>query len=157
MKTAIKKPLKHSVKKQSKSQVKANLSAQLQETNDDLVQVKTDLVRQYITLATHEVDAAHLNAALDVLSAINKSHSLDSIALAHVELQSEVALAFLYIGRKTNNKLTLEKAKHAFRAAITLASITGNDKLREELRQNYRLTLSLLGDKPQSPSLFKVA
>lgn len=141
----------------SHAKAKANLTSKLKETNNTIVQVKLDLVRQYIALARQEVDASHLNAALDALSAINTSHSMDSIALAHVELQSDVAQAFLFIGRKKNNRLTLEKAKHAFRAAITLASIIGNDPLREELRQNYRMTLSLLGDKPQSPSLFKVA
>jgi len=153
--------MKNSIEKSGKIPMKslkrAKLSEQLQATHVEITQVKFDLVREYITLARQENDAVHLDEALHVLSTMNKYFSLESTVLEHVELQSAVAEAFLRIGRKTENRLTLEKAKHAYRAAITLASITGDDRLREELRQNYRITLSLLGDKPQSPSLFKVA
>ena len=153
--------MKNSIEKSGKIPMKslkrAKLSEQLQATHVEITQVKFDLVREYITLARQENDAVHLDEALHVLSTMNKYFSLESTVLEHVELQSAVAEAFLRIARKTENRLTLEKAKHAYRAAITLASITGDDRLREELRQNYRITLSLLGDKPQSPSLFKVA
>jgi len=145
------------VKKRTNPTKRANLSSQLHETNSDIAQAKFELVRQFITLARQENEAKHLDEALGVLSGMNKSHSMESTMRSHVELQSAVAETFLDIGREEKNRLTLEKAKHAYRAAITLASILGDDSLRENLRQNYRITLSLLGDKPQSPSLFKVA
>ena len=141
----------------NKSEETFDLSAELRSTNSEIAQAKFELVRGYISLARQENNAAHLDDALGVLSDMNKTHSIESAMRVHVELQSEVAETFLRIGREKSNRLTLEKAKHAYRAAITLASITGDDRLRENLRQNYRMTLSLLGDKPQSPSLFKVA
>jgi len=150
-------PMKNSTKKLTKSQKRHDLSSQLSATNSDIVETRFELVRKYIALARAENDAAHLDDALGVLSDMNKSHSMESALRVHVELQSQVAETFLRIGRSKSNRLTLEKAKHAYRAAITLASITGDDPVRENLRQNYRITLSLLGDKPQSPSLFKVA
>ncbi|MEP1230006.1 MAG: hypothetical protein ABJG88_04970 [Litorimonas sp.] len=150
-------PVKTTAKKSENFDKHEKLSKDLKATYMEINQAKFDLVREYVSLAEKENQAEHLDAALGVLSAMNKSFSMESAMAEHVELQSSVAEMYMRLGRTANNRLTLEKAKHAYRAAITLASVTGDEALREELRQNYRITLSLLGDKPQSPSLFKVA
>jgi len=157
VKNFVKRPVKSHTRQRATFNKREELSRELRVTHVEITNAKFELVREYISLARQTNDAAHLDDALGVLSKMNRSFSMESAVFEHVELQSNVAEAYLRIGRKTNNKLTLEKAKHAYRAAITLASLTGDDALREELRQNYRITLSLLGDKPQSPSLFKVA
>ncbi len=143
--------------KSVKFRKKAKLSEKLETTGAEITQVKFDLIREFISLARQENEAVHLDDALAVLSAMTQSLSMESTVHDHVILQSEIAATFLRIGRKTNDQKILVKAKHAHRSAITLASISGNDALREELRKNYRFTLSLLGDKPKNVSLFKVA
>lgn len=141
----------------NKSQNRAKLAEQLHDTTSEIVRTKFELVREYVSLADMETSASHLDAALDVLSSLNATTLMENALSEYVEVQSHVAAGFLRIGRKTKNRLTLEKAKHAYRGAITLASVLGDDDMRQALRQNYRTTLSLLGDKPQNPSLFKVA
>jgi len=153
----VKHSVKKTVKRLDKTHRKAKLSGQLQVTNVELSQTKFALTREFISLARHQNDAVHLDDALTVLASMNKTHSMENAMYEHVDLQSEVAELFLSIGRQKNSRTLLEKAKKAYRTAITLASLTGDDAMRETLRQNYRITLSLLGDKPQSPSLFKVA
>ena len=63
----------------------------------------------------------------------------------------------LTLGRQTGDRDALVSARDAYRGAITLASLLSDETLREDLRVNYKLTLTLLGDRPRSPSLFKVA
>ena len=133
------------------------LTKQLNNTNQELSQAKYDLIEEYVSLARQEMNLAPLNTALEVLASINVNPALGHSAHTHVSLQSEVAKTFMQIGRKTNNRLALEKSKHAYRAAITLSSVIGDEALREDLRENYRIVLSILGDKAPNPSLFKVA
>ena len=61
------------------------------------------------------------------------------------------------MGRANHDNEALEHAIEAYRGAITLASLLGDDVMRRDLKKNYAIARSLLGDQAKTQSLFKVA
>jgi hypothetical protein len=110
-----------------------------------------------ITLATQTGETKPLQDAVEALRSARAYYSFETCPREHAEIQQALADTLLTLGRSEGDKAVLEKAKQAYRGAITLASMLSDDVMREDLRVNYKLTLSLLGQHKRTSSLFKVA
>lgn len=129
----------------------------LRETDTELAGLNRELAAQMILLAKQTGETQPLKDAVQALRTAQTLYSNDSQPFESAQVQQALADTLLTLGRKANDRAALEKARDAYRGAITLASVLGDESLREDLRSNYRLTLSLLGHRPNRSSLFKVA
>jgi len=136
---------------------KTKLQSQLKDVNAELGELNRALAAQMIMLATQTGDTEPLKDAVEALRSARAYYSFETCPREHADIQQALADTLLTIGRSNNDKAALEKAKQSYRGAITLASMLGDDVMREDLRSNYKLTLSLLGQHKPAASLFRVA
>ena len=145
-------------KKQKKSRNrKRDLKRELADTDARLALLKVQLAAQMVKLAGQTEDLAPLKQAEEALSAARNYYTFDTIPAEVLLVQVALGDMLLKLGRAKSDKSALEGACEAYRAGITLASLHGDDRQREELRAKIKLAESFLGKKPPTPSLFKVA
>lgn len=143
--------------RKKKTKRREELVQELRETDTALAGLNRELATQMILLAKQTGETQPLIDAVNALRTAQSLYDNDSQPFESAQVQQALADTLLMLGRKANDRNALESARDAYRGAITLASVLGDDVLREDLRTNYRLTLSLLGHRPQRASLFKVA
>ena len=136
---------------------KADLDVALRRTEEQLAEAHWELAAELSTLADATNDPAPLIQAVEALRTATRFYTFDTAPREHALIQQSIADTLLTLGRRTGDREALTTARDAYRGAITLASLLSDESLREDLRVNYKLTLTLLGDRPRSPSLFKVA
>ena len=144
-------------KKQADLRARAELDIQLKRNAEQLAEAHWELASELTTLAKATNDPAPLIQAVESLRNATRFYSFDTAPREHALIQQSIADTLLTLGRRTGDREALTTARDAYRGAITLASLLSDESLREDLRVNYKLTLTLLGDRPRSPSLFKVA
>lgn len=135
----------------------SNLDAKLAETDARLTLLKVELAAQMVKLAKQTDDLAPLKQAEDALSAARNYYSAESIPVEINLVQVALGDSLLKLGREQSDKDAITRAKTVFRDAITLASLQGNDALREDLREKVKLAENLLGHRPKTPPLFRAA
>lgn len=135
----------------------AELQIDLRNTDRELGQLNWQLAQELVTLATQSRDPEPLIQAVEALRSAKRYYTFEDAPREHALIQQAIANTLLKLGKKTRDRDMLTTARDAYRGAITLASLLSDEKLREDLRKDYKTTLSLLGDGPQTPSLFKVA
>ena len=135
----------------------ADLKVALRDTDRELGQLNWELATELATLAEQTNDPAPLIKAVEALRSATRYYTFENAPREHATIQRSIADTLLTLGRKTGDREALKSARNAYRAAITLASLLSDEALREDLRVNYKLTQTLLGDRPDNPSLFKVA
>lgn len=143
-------------KKQKKNK-KNKLVRELADTDARLALLKVQLAAQMIKLAGQTEDLAPMKQAEEALSAARNYYTFDTIPAEVLLVQVALGDMFLKLGRAKSDKAALERACDAYRAGITLASLHGDDRQREDLRAKIKLAESFLGRRPPTPSLFKVA
>lgn len=133
------------------------LRAQMAITDARLALTKAELAARMIKLAGQSSDIAPLqeaNVALkDARDFFGLGHAPIEICLVQIALGDML----LKLGREQSNKTIISQAKIAYRPAITMASVQGDEALRKELRAKVKLVERLLGDGPKTPSLFRAA
>ena len=135
----------------------SNLDTKLANTDARLALLKIELAAQMVKLAKQTDDLAPLKQAEEALSAARNNYSADTIPVELNMVQVALGDALLKLGREQSDKDAIARAKTAFRDAITLASLHGDDALREDLREKVKLAESLLGHRPKTPPLFRAA
>jgi hypothetical protein len=135
----------------------SNLDAKLANTDARLALLKIELAAQMVKLAKQTEDLAPLIQAEEALSAARNYYSADTIPVELNMVQVALGDTLLKLGREQSDKDSIARAKTAFRDAITLASLHGDDALREDLRAKIKLADSLLGHRPRTPPLFRAA
>ena len=141
-------------KKKKKSN---NLKQQLVETDAKLALLKVQLAAQMVKLAGQTNDLAPLQQAEEAISAARNHYTFETTPLEIGLVQVAIGDMLLKLGREKSDKQALARARNAYRAGITLASLHGDDKKRDELRNKVKLTESLMGNHKKTPSLFRVA
>ena len=136
---------------------KLALKRDLKKTNNALAQLNRELANQMILLASQTGDTAPLIQAVSALRSAEKLYSIDSTPRENAEVQQALADTLLTIGRTNHDSEALEHAVEAYRGAITLASLIGDEAMRRDLKNNYSTAKALLGDRVKTQSLFKVA
>jgi len=133
------------------------LNRQLADTDARLALLKVQLAAHMVKLAGQTDDLAPLKQAEEALSAARNYYTFETTPREVGMVQTALGDMLLKLGRAQSDKSALVRARDAYRAAVTLASMYGDDKQREDLRGKLKLVESLMGRRPPTPSLFKVA
>jgi len=133
------------------------LGHQIAETDARLALLKAELAAQMIKLAGQTDDLAPLKQAEEALSSARNYYTFETTPVEIGMVQVALGDMLLKLGRAQSNKPALVRARDAYRAAITLASMHGDDKQRDELRGKIKFVESLMDNRPKTPPLFKVA
>lgn len=136
---------------------KLALKRDLKKTNNALAQLNRELAAQMVLLASQTGDTAPLIQAVSALRSAEKLYSIDSTPRENAEVQQALADTLLTIGRTNHDTEALQHAVEAYRGAITIASLLGDDEMRRDLKKNYSTARALLGNRTKTQSLFKVA
>ncbi len=110
-----------------------------------------------VLLASQTGDSAPLIQAVTALRSAEQLYSIESTPRENAEVQQALADTLLTLGRTNDDQEALIHAIEAYRGAITLASLIGDNDMRRDLKQNYSTAKALLGDGAKTQSLFKVA
>ena len=133
------------------------LKRNLKKTNNELARLNRELASQMVMLASQTGDTAPLIQAVKALRSANELYSVETAPRETAEVQQALADTLLKLGRAQHDTVALENAVDAYRAAITIASMLGDDKMRKALKKNYGLARNLLGDRTKPQSLFSAA
>ena len=134
-----------------------DLQRDLKKTNNALANLNRELAGQMVLLASQTGDTAPLVQAVAALRSAEELYSIESKPRENAEVQQALADTLLTLGRANQDNEALLHAVEAYRGAITIASLIGDEAMRRELKRNYRQAKSLLGDQSKTQALFKVA
>ncbi len=134
-----------------------DLQRYLKKTNNALANLNRELAGQMVLLASQTGDTAPLVQAVAALRSAEELYSIESKPRENAEVQQALADTLLTLGRANQDNEALLHAVEAYRGAITIASLIGDEAMRRELKRNYRQAKSLLGDQSKTQALFKVA
>ncbi|WP_416878650.1 hypothetical protein [Litorimonas sp.] len=141
----------------AKRDLKNELQAKLDRTTSQLGELNRELAEQMITLAAQTNDTAPLIQAVEALNKAKTYYKIDSAPKEALIIQCALADTLLKLGQKNRDRAALESSIEAYRRAITLASLVGDETRRQDLKVNYKLAQTLTGRHKKIPSLFKVA
>jgi len=110
-----------------------------------LAKLNREMAIQMIILAKETEDIAPLIEAVKALRATEALYTPDTTPIETAHLQKKLGDVLLTVGKKEHDLHALKYAVIAYRGAITLASLLGDETLREALRKNYALALSYSG------------
>lgn len=136
---------------------KIDLKRSLKKTNNQLAQLNRELAGQMTLLASQTGDTAPLIQAVKSLRSAQELYSIDSSPRENAEVQQALGDTLLKLGRANHDTEALGNAVEAYRGAITIASLLGDEAMRKELKKNYGLARALLGDRAKTQSLFSAA
>lgn len=136
---------------------KLDLKRSLKTTNDQLAQLNRELAGQMALLASQTGDTAPLIQAVKSLRSAQELYSIDNSPRENADVQKALGDTLLKLGRANHDTEALSNAVEAYRGAITIASLLGDEPLRQELKKNYGLARALLGDRAKTQSLFSAA
>lgn len=133
------------------------LKVELAITDARLALMKAQLAAEMVKLAGQTSDLAPLKQAEDSLSSARSYYTFENTPVEICLVQVALGDMLVKLGRAASDKSALLRAKKAYRTAITLASMHGDEALRKDLRAKVKLVEALLGNKPTTPSLFRAA
>jgi len=136
---------------------KLDLKRSLKKTNKKLAKLNLELSGQMILLASQTGDTAPLIQAVTALRNAQELYSAETTPRENAEVQQALGDTLLKLGRANHDTEALSHAVEAYRGAITIASLLGDEPMRKELKKNYGLARSLLGDRVKPQSLFSAA
>lgn len=130
---------------------KSGLKKDYQKTTQELSLLNRELAAQMILLASQTGETKPLIQAVEALRAANEYYSQGATPREKAEIRQTLADTLLTLGRANQDKDALRHSINAYRDAITLASMLGDQKLRKELKRNYGLARNLLEQFGQTP------
>lgn len=133
------------------------LEEELVNTDAKLALMNAQLAAQMVKLAGQTDDLGPLSQAEEALSATRRYYEYENTPEEICLVQVALGDMYIRLGKKQNEKSAFARAKTAYRTAITLASMQGNDAMRRDIREKMKLVESLLGERQKTHSLFKVA
>jgi predicted negative regulator of RcsB-dependent stress response len=118
--------------------------------NIELIKLNREMALQMIVLAKETGDIEPLIEAVKALRATEALYTPDTTPINTALLQQKLGDVLLNIGKREHNLRALEYSVQAYRGAITIASLLGEEKLRAELRKSYALALNYSGMKTKN-------
>lgn len=122
-----------------------------------LALLKAEFAAQKIRLAGKTNDLAPLLEAEEAIAIARKYYIFEKTPVEIGMVQAALGDMLFKLGREKANKPAFTRARDAYRGAITLASLHGDDSLRDDLRKKVKIVESYMGVRKQTPSLFRVA
>ena len=135
----------------------SKLENELVKTDARLALMKAQLAAEMVQLAGQTSDIAPLKQAEEAISAARNYYTFETTPVEIGLVQVALGDMLTKLGREKSDKSAFPRAKTAYRAAITLASLHGDDTLRAELRTKVKRVESLMGAGSKTPSLFRAA
>jgi hypothetical protein len=136
---------------------KERLESELADTDARLALMQAQLAAQMVKLAGQTDDLAPLKEAEEALYSARNYYTFETTPVEIGLVQVALGDMLLKLGREKSDKTAIARAKTAYRAAITLASLHGDDQQRKALRRKVKTVESLLGQSPKTPPLFRAA
>ena len=116
---------------------KFDLRREFQKTTRQLADLNRDLAAKMIILASQTGDTAPLIQAVDALQKADDLFSADSTPREVAEIRQALAETLFTLGKTQDDRDAIERSIDAYRSAITLASLIGDEKMRLSLKRNY--------------------
>ena len=138
-------------------QNKLDLKRSLKKTNNQLAKLNRELAGQMVLLASQTGDTEPLIQAVKALRSAQELYSIDNTPRENAEVQQALGDTLLKLGRANHDSEALGHAVEAYRGAITIASLIGDETMRVALKKNYGLARAILGDRAKTQSLFSAA
>lgn len=126
---------------------KLDLSREFRKSTRQLAELNRDLAAKMILLASQTGDTTPLIDAVDALQKAEELFSTDTPPREVAEIRQALAETLYTLGKAQDDRDALERAIEAYRSAITLASLLGDDKMRQTLKSNYARAKKLLAEK----------
>ncbi len=140
-----------------KKQIKTELQHQLKQTDMKLALMNAEMAAQLVRLAGQSNELAPLQEAEEAILSARQYYTYETTPIEICMVQGALGDMLLKLGREKSDQGAIARARQAYRAAITLASMHGDEKFRNDLRLKMKVAETLLGQRKQTPSLFKVA
>ena len=124
-----------------------DLKRDLKAVTSELAQLNRELANQTILLASQTGNSAPLIEAVDALRSAQELYSVETAPRENAEVQQALADTLLTLAREKDDLKALMASIDAYRGAITLASMLGDEVMRQDLRKNYARARNLLGNR----------
>lgn len=123
---------------------KFRLKKELKSVTSELASLNVELAEQMILLASQTGDCAPLISAVNALRQAQEIYSSDTVPHKHAQVQKALGDTLLTLGRANDDIDALDACVQAYRSAITLASMLGDEEMRMESKLNYAVARRLL-------------
>ncbi len=133
------------------------LRRELNTVSEELAKLNRELASQMILLASQTGETEPLTYAVKALKSSQKFYSMETAPRDSAEVQQALADTLLKIGRAEKDQNALHHAIEAYRHAITLASVLGDNQMRRSLKRNYAIARTAMGENGTSSSVINVA
>jgi len=129
---------------------KFSLKREHQKVSRELAVLNRELATKMILLASQTGDTKPLISAVNALKKADQLFSAESTPRETAEVRQALADTLYTLGKAKDDVAALEHAIEAYRGAITLASMLGDNDMRSRLKKNYGLARNLLGNRSSS-------
>lgn len=123
---------------------KFKLKKDLKSVTTELAKLNVELAEQMILLASQTGDTAPLIGAVNALRQAQDIYSVESVPTKNAQVQKALGDTLLTLGRESSDIDALDASVQAYRSAITLASMLGNEAMRLDAKKNYAVARRLL-------------
>ncbi len=133
---------------------KFDLKREYRKTTRQLADLNRDLAAKMILLASETGDTSPLIQAVDALQRADDLFSNEDTPRETAEIRQALAETLHTLGKAQDDADALERSIAAYRSAITLASLIGDDNMRNRLKTKYAQARKLLDAKrPAKPGV----
>ena len=123
---------------------KFKLKKDLKSVTTELANLNIELAEQMILLASQTGDTAPLIGAVNALRQAQDVYSVESVPEKNARVQKALGDTLLTLGRENSDIDALDASVQAYRSAITLASMLGDQPMRRDAKKNYAVARRLL-------------
>jgi len=123
---------------------KFKLKKNLNSVTAELADLNVEMAEQMILLASQTGDIEPLMSAASALREAQEIYSVDNVPNKHALVQKALGDTLLTLGRANGDIDALDASVQAYRSAITLASMLGDEEMRIDAKTNYAVARRLL-------------
>ncbi len=111
----------------------------------ELSKLNREIALRMIALANETGEIKPLIDAVKALRASEEFYFQDTVQIDTARVQKKLGDVLLNIGKNEDDMTAIEAAIMAYRGAITISSMLGEQKLRLEARKSYALAMNYAG------------
>ncbi len=123
---------------------KFTLKRTLKAVTGDLANLNVEMAEKMLKLASQTGNTAPLIDAVKALREAQAIYSVSNVPAKHAQVQKALGDTLLTLGRADGDIDALDASAQAYRSAITLASMLGDEAMRLAAKKNYRVVKTLL-------------
>ena len=138
---------------------KFNILRRHKDATVELTKLNREIALRMIALAHETGEVKPLIDAVNALRSSEKYYFQDTVQIDTARVQKKLGDVLLNIGKNEDDMSAIEAAIIAYRGAITIASMIGEQDLRLDARKSYALAMNYVGkgERAQTVSLMGAA